>query len=294
MLLAENKEAPAPAPVPAPTPAPAANPPVTAPAATPADRFERRPPRWQDATWLGQMDRLRSHPRAGDIQNGPLSASVVDVFELDEASRAKVKQIMDEYDAAIIEQARRWNKEAEGLRAEFEQRLTEAVPEARRDAARKVLDFSHRNWSSSFEQEEQYKKEYAEKRKAADAELARNGNEPDRRKEIQQQMSAWVQQRRKTLSDPDRETIKQLREMLSPEEAARLERYDRSRPIMVPVQPPAGAQAPAGPKMNPREDRPMRPRERRKQEQEAAQTPPAQPAPAVENKPAPEVKAEQK
>lgn len=281
-LIAENQETPPAQPPADPAPATPPAPKVPAQPAAPV----RRPPRWQDAQWLGQMDRLRSHPRAGDIQTGTISANVVDVFEMDDQTREKAKKIMDEYDIAITEQARRWNKEAEGLRAEFEQRLTEVIPEARRDTAKKVLDFSHRNWSSSFEKEEQFKKEYAEQSAAMDKELAKIGNDEDKRKELRQRLSGWVAQHRKAMSDPDRDAIKQLREMMSPEEAARMDQYDRARPIQAPQ---AGDPSnPNGP-LGPRADRPVRPRER-KNPPAPAQSGPQTPAPAENKAPAPEQK----
>ncbi|HYF48566.1 MAG TPA: hypothetical protein VEJ63_04135 [Planctomycetota bacterium] len=254
------------------------------------DQPERKPPRWQDAEWLGQIDQLRSHPRAGDIHNGPLTANVADVFEMDEETRKKVQDVMKEYDQAVLDQARRWNKEVETLRADFERKLVEAMPEPKRETTRKVLDFSHRNWSSSFQREEQFKKEYKEKSTAVEKELAGLGeDQQDKRKEMRQKMSAWVAERRKTLSDPDREAIKQLREMLSPEEVARLDKFDRSRPIV--AQPP-GAQ-PGNQGVGPRE-RPMRrERERNNKEQGKAPAPPtpqpapAQPAPVEQPAPAP-------
>jgi hypothetical protein len=268
-ILAEGQETPV-------------TPPVKQPDAPVVDEPSRRPPRWQDAEWLGQIDQLRSHPRAGDIHNGPLNANVAEVFEMDDETRKKVKQVMAEYDQAVLDQARRWSKEVETLRADYERKLVEAVPEARREVTRKVLDFSHRNWSSSFQREEQFKKEYKEKSVAIEKELAGVGeDQQDKRREMRQKMSAWVAERRKTLSDPDREAIKQLKAMLTPEEVARLDKFDRSRPIVAPQ--PGGVQQ--GPGAAPRGERPMRPRERRqekeKEKEHGAQAPATQP-PAAE------------
>jgi len=190
----------------------------------------------KSTAWILAIDLLRQEPRPGEVINGGISASFVDVFELKDEDKVRVNQLMQEYEEALLKKAAAWDGELRAMRAECENKLLQNVPEGRRAQTQKVLDFSHAQWAEAHGRVLKLDAEYSRRIKAQKEALATTGN--DDVKNSRNAMLSWLREEHQKWDQRDEATLKAIREMLTPEEAARLEQFDRKRP---PAAPPAPA-----------------------------------------------------
>ena len=175
--------------------------------------------------WLGAVERLRVLPRPGEIKAASVTANICAVYGLSPEDTAKGDTITKEYEAALLKLAAKWLEEEKALRTEYEARLVQLLPAAKREAAGKLLEFSHAQWVTPTDREAGFRKEYVEKLREARGRLKAEELEAERAK-----IQAWVKERRAQLTQRTEDVLKQIREMLAPAEAARLEQFDRNRP----------------------------------------------------------------
>ncbi|MGD0092409.1 MAG: hypothetical protein ABSE73_21040 [Planctomycetota bacterium] len=182
----------------------------------------------QNPEWLAAIERLRLLPRPGEIKAVGVTAGIAAVYGLAPEATARCAATVKEYDAALLKLAAKWLEEAKALRAEQEAKLVQLLPDEKREPARKVLEFSHTHWVTPKDHEDPFVKEFSEK--AAAAQEARAHIKAEEYEAAKAKLQAWVKERRAQLNQQDQELLKQIREMLTPEEAARLDQFDINRP----------------------------------------------------------------
>lgn len=185
-----------------------------------------RPPEHSD-DWLEAIERLRSMPRPGEIKNAGVSASIADVYELTPEQKAKVAGINAAFEAELLARAAKWDAEQRALRDDYEARVLLAIPQERRESAKKLLDFSHSKWITPLDRESAFKKEYL--RRANELLEDRAKLSVEELNEKRKEMQAWVKAERHRINAQDAEVLKGLRALLSKDELERLEQFDRNR-----------------------------------------------------------------
>jgi hypothetical protein len=199
---------------------------------TKPDEAARVAPPPQSAEWLAAIERLRLLPRPGEIKAAGVTASMDAFYGLPPEDAAKCAAAAKEYDAALSKLAAKWLEEAKALRAEHEAKLVQLLPEAKRENARKLLEFTHAHWVTPKDREDGFIKEYIEKvTPVRDSRLHITAEEYEA---ARAKMNAWVRERRAQFNRQDEELLKQIRAMLAPEEAARLDQFDINRPAKKP------------------------------------------------------------
>ena len=194
-----------------------------------ADAPEQAAAAEQSPEWIGAVERLRLLPRPGEIKTATVTANISALYALTPDESAKYAAAAREYEAALLPLAAKWLEEEKALRAEHEAKLVQLLPEAKRENARKLLEFSHANWVTPTDREAAFRKEYSEKATAlreSKMHISAEEYEVARAK-----MQAWVKESRAKLNQQNQDLLKQIREMLAPEEAARLDQFDKSRPV---------------------------------------------------------------
>ena len=181
------------------------------------------PVREQNREWVAALTRLRQEPRPGEIEHGSVYIEVARLYALDAEQKSKVEDELKAYDAAVLQKAALWEKELDATRAEYEAKLLTHVPEARREAAAKVLAFSHAHWLSSEDRDVQLTHELAEKM----AKL--KGLTGEELKDARAAIPAWLRARKQEFTAEARAILDQLHALLTPDETARLDATDRSR-----------------------------------------------------------------
>ena len=182
-------------------------------------------PRAQNPLWLAALDRLRDAPQAGEIINVGVTANVADVFDVKDDEKAKIAALQEAYTKALLQKAAKWEDEMKALRADYEAQMAALLPEARRETARKLLDFSHTSWAAAYDWELKFNRDF----------VARSKEQPkpttaDEQKEVMRVMQAWMASRRDQQKKDEQAVLKTIRDMLTAEEAGRLEKFDRNRP----------------------------------------------------------------
>jgi hypothetical protein len=185
-----------------------------------------RLPEYSDE-WLEAVERLRSMPRPGEVKNFGTAASVTELFDLKPEEKAKVVEIAAAYESELLKRAAKWETEQRQLRDEYEVKVIAALPENRRAATKKLLDFSHSKWVSPLDLESGFKREYT--RRANELREDRAKLSVEELSEKRKTMQAWVKETRNGINAQSDEVMKGIRELLSPEEAQRLEQFDRNR-----------------------------------------------------------------
>jgi hypothetical protein len=185
-----------------------------------------RLPEYSDE-WLEAVERLRSMPRPGEVKNVTTAASVAELFDLKADEKAKIVEIVAAYESELLKRAAKWEAEQRQLRDEYEAKVIAAMPEARRASTKKLLDFSHSKWVSPLDIESGFKKEYT--RRANELREDRAKLSVEELSEKRKAMQAWVKETRNRINAQNEEVLKDVRELLSPEEAQRLEQFDRHR-----------------------------------------------------------------
>lgn len=105
------------------------------------------------------------------------------------------------------------------VRTDYEAKIIAALPEARRNAAMKALEYSHEQWSTPFEFEAKLRGEFIQKK------LASPADQQTARKEL----VAWINTEREKARTKNAEIVKTLKSLLEPAEAATLESFDKNR-----------------------------------------------------------------
>jgi hypothetical protein len=222
---------------PTPPPPTAAPAPLTtgAPAPVAAERSEK----WEPGdTWIAAIERLRTFPKPGEVANAGVKAGVTDIVKVSEGEAANVDKIVTEYDSAALQLSAKWEQDLKTLRTEYEAKIIAALPEARRDTAKKLLELSHAKWVTPTERDVKFKKEFIEREKAF--KLETKNKSPEEAAEARDEIKAWIREERAKMAKEDEDTVNALKALLTPEEAANLERFNRHRV----VQPPPTAPAP--------------------------------------------------
>lgn len=192
-----------------------------------ADEPARPPMQAPDPEWLGAVERLRLLPRPGEIKAGGVSAGLSALCGLPAEGAARCEAILKEYHAALLKLAAGWEQEAKAVRTEHEARLLQLLPDARRDAAQKALELSHSRWVTPHDREAAFRKEYAAKATAVrDSKLRVTTEEFEA---ARAKLQEWVHETRGKLIQQDLELLKQVRDLLSPEDAARLDQLSKHR-----------------------------------------------------------------
>jgi hypothetical protein len=195
--------------------------------------------------WNLAMDKLNSLPGPGDIQNGRLSTTIADVFGLQADQKASLTALGKEYEKTILEKEAKWEAEEKASRDEYEAKAIALLPANKQEAAKKLLDYSHANWISRMQQQ-------------LTANKARMQAQEEIRKLPQDQQQTHLQASSKAFFEKQQaqadETMKAMKALLEPEDAAKLEAANppsmgmpgQGHPGMRPM-PPAKQPAPAAP-----------------------------------------------
>lgn len=221
--------------------------------------------------WARLLERIRLQPRADELRNGPLAAHVSELFpspEVGPETAGKVKIIAD-YDKALLAMAARWETELCVLRAECDAKLIAALPEESRERAQAVLTLSRQKWQESMDRDMKLRSEYFERMRSAPRPASAPATPAGAPALAAQAAAGWMREERAKISQQDLQTAKDLRALLKPEEAERLDRAGRARlagnsalgaavPAMPkaglrggPAQPPAAVPAAATPAVIP-------------------------------------------
>jgi len=179
------------------------------------------------ADWLRATERLRWLPRPGEIHNAGVLANVGDIVETTPEQKAAIVEALKAYDSAILKKAEQWETELKALRAEQQAKVIAALPEARREAARKALEYSQAQWTLPLDFEARLRAAMMEKLDATKSPKT-PAEEADT---LRREMRDWIKAQRLKESEHNAETIKTLKEMLDPAEAERLKLFDKNREV---------------------------------------------------------------
>lgn len=182
--------------------------------------------------WLIAIEKLRSMPRPGDIQNTNVLANITDVIETTPEQKATVLAVMKAYDAAMVQKAAQWETDMKAARAEYEAKVIAALPEAKRDVAKKVLDLSHEQWVTPLEYEAKIRSDFLKKKEKAEA----KGTTPEELDAYRKDFMSWLQTQRQKLRERNMTVSKSIKALLDPKEVERLNDFDRNKEM--PVQAP--------------------------------------------------------
>lgn len=190
---------------------------------------EERPDEWLRAT-----ERLRQLPRPGEIRSAGVLVNIGDLIETTPVEKAAIVEATKAYDTALAKKAEQWENEMKTLRAEHQAKVIAAIPEARRDAAKKLLEYSQAQWTLPFEFEARMRTRIAEKFDQANAPsvAAEEANK------IRREVRDWIKDQRQKEVTRNAEVMKTMKSMLEPTEAERLDKFDKNRVVPQPPKPP--------------------------------------------------------
>ena len=194
------------------------------PAVAPLTQEER------STEWLLAIEKLRTLPRPGDIQNAGILANVGDVIETTPEQKAAIKAAMKAFDAAMVQKAAQWENEMKAARVEFEAKIVATLPESRRDAAKKALEYSHAQWVSPYDFEARLRAEFIQKREKSEDKTIPQEELDAYRKEF----GGWLKAQRQKAQDHNAEVTKNIKAMLDPKEAERLNEFDKNKEVPPP------------------------------------------------------------
>jgi hypothetical protein len=206
------------------------------PPTQPPVKAEKADTRWDiTPAMLTAIERLRLTPKAGEIMNSGITAGVADVFDVPEAARGNVDKLVAAYDAEQLKLAEKWESELKALRADYEAKIIAEIPEPRRDTAKKLLDLSHEKALMPIDLEQQFTRELIA-RSNETHERTKNLS-PDQQAEGRALLNQWVREQRNKIATEMANAVDSLREILTPEEVQRLEKFNRHRPVNQQPQP---------------------------------------------------------
>ncbi len=205
--------------------------------------------------WVTLLERLRIQPRAGEINNGTLNASLVEVFGDSPDAKMKSSALSADYEKALLEKAAKWEGELKELRAQYETKMIAELPEAKRATAQKLLDASRAKWTEASSRDAKTRTEFMERMRNGPRVPApglkpavANGQPPALPGQPGTDATAWMREQRMNAMKQDEQSINEMRGLLSPEDAARFDAHNRSRPALAPmpvVKPAAAPNAPS-------------------------------------------------
>jgi hypothetical protein len=171
--------------------------------------------------WLAALERVRALPGPGQIVVADTRVDLAALHEPAPETAAKLKALGETYQAELLKLAAKWEQDARSLRAEYEAKMIEALPEARREAARAALKLSQERWTTPLDREAAFQREFTERvvgLRARKLQLSAEQYEEESAK-----IQTWVKQERARIRKQDEELRTQLRGLLAPEEAARFD-----------------------------------------------------------------------
>ena len=242
-------------PVPSPTPPPVVTaspitPQPTTPPQLPVTQTITRPaqpplnmPRPQNQEWAALLERLRIQPRAGEINNGTVNATLADIFSDSAEAKTKSSAIAAEYEKILLEKSSNWERDILELRARYETKMLAELPEARREAAQKLLDMSRTKWAEAATRDAAARAEFLERMRngvrppvpgvkavATNPQLPNAPGTPAIPPGVD--ASNWMRGERMKAIKQDEESVKAMRELLAADEVARLDHFTRGRASM--------------------------------------------------------------
>ena len=171
----------------------------------------------QQDEWTLALDRMRMFPRPNEIPFGQAQISITDIYKLTTDQTAAIQAVNDNYTKALQEKAANWELEQKAVRDEYAAKLIEVLPEAKRASAKKLLDYVHANCMSGAQ-----RRQISNKEQQA---LQLDQRTPEGRTKFQE----WWQADRLKASQQDEESLKAMKAVLDPEDAAKLEETARPR-----------------------------------------------------------------
>ncbi len=203
-------------------------------------------PRPQNQEWIAILERLRIQPRAGEINNGTVNASLADIFSDSAEAKTKSSAIAADYEKALLEKAAKWESDIRDLRAQYETKMLAEFPEAKRETAQKFLDMSRTKWSESATRDAKSRAEFLGRMRNGTLPqlpglkpVATNQQQPNAHATPVGQpgadASTWMREERMKAIKQDEEGVKALRELLATDEAARLDHFTRGRAVIPPA-----------------------------------------------------------
>lgn len=203
---------------------------VEAPKAPPAPKPREEPrlsAREPSAEWIAAFERLRSHPVAGEIKNAGISAHIAEVYEVQPEDRAKMARLLEDYEAELLKQAAKFEEELKALRGRYEAQMLQAVPEVRRENARKALDVSHQQWVTPHDRETSFRRQATARARDYREKKALLGAEENAA--ALAEMRAWTKQQLDRIKLEEEAAVNAVKALLSADEQARLEKHNRNR-----------------------------------------------------------------
>lgn len=188
----------------------------------------------RSSEWLIALEKLRILPRPGDIQNAGILANIGDVVETTREQKTAIAAAMKAYDAALVQKTAQWEADMKALRADYEAKVLAVLPEARREAAKKALAYSHEQWVTPFEFEAKLRAEYVDKRLATE----NKDTPPEEIDAHKKELQTWIKTQRQKANERNIEVAKNLKAMLDPKEAERLSEFDKNKEVPMPPKAP--------------------------------------------------------
>lgn len=179
------------------------------------------------ADWLRATERLRWLPRPGEIHNAGVLANIGDLVETTSAEKAAIVDALKAYDAALAKKAEQWENDMKALRAEHQAKVVAALPEARREAAKKALEYSQAQWTLPLDFDAKIRTGIVEKFDQAKV----PGISPDEASKVRREVRDWIKVERQKEAERNTEVIKNLKAMFDPAEVERLDKFDKNREV---------------------------------------------------------------
>jgi hypothetical protein len=187
-------------------------------------------PEERSTEWLIAIEKLRTLPRPGDLQNASVFANIADVIETTPEQKASIVAAMKAYDAAMVQKAAQWESEMKSARAETEAKIVALLPEARRAAAKKALDYSHDQWVTPYDFEARLRADFLKRKEKAD-----DVNVPkDELEAYRKEFMNWLQTQRQKSREKNADVAKNVKALLDPKEAERLSEFDKNKEVPPP------------------------------------------------------------
>ncbi len=177
--------------------------------------------------FLIAVEKLRTLPRPGDIQNAGILANIADVIETTPEQKAAIVALVKAYEIETAQRLAKIEAEMKTLRAETEAKIIAILPEARRSASKKVLDYSHEQWMTPFNFEAQLRADFLARKEKANDKTASNEELDAARKEFM----SWLRTQRQKAREKNAEVVTNLGTMLDPKEAERLSDFDKNKEV---------------------------------------------------------------
>ena len=200
-------------------------------------------PHPQNQEWLALLDRLRIQPRAGEINNGTVNATLADIFSDSAEAKTKSSAIAADYEKALFGKSGNWERDILELRSRYETKMLAELPEARREAAQKLLDMSRTKWAEAAARDAAARAEFLERMRngvrppipgvksvATNPQLPNAPGTPAIPPGVD--ASNWMRGERMKAMKQDEESVKAMRELLAADEATRFDHFNRGHASM--------------------------------------------------------------